>query len=304
MDQLKLQFRTKVTEVKDLGIEMSPGTNLVKFNQKSYIVGEMISEEKTDFELSKQTMAHKIAIYLAIAKILQFSSTPIIIARIDLALNIPLNLYKNEQMKSEFAHFIENNNDVIGLSVDGVPFSFRINSVLLLPEAMGLVYQRTDEFREQRVISIDIGSLNTSYLEFSHLIPQYNLMSVSNLGVNILRGQMAEALSTKFGVLVTDDDAQQILIDGCLILNGKKQTDSQYLIDQMLSQHLEQILNFAKSRKLSFSNTQIVFVGGGSLLLQKQIHEQLPYAIVAPDAQFCNVTTFLIILEAKSHART
>ena len=299
----KVKFRTKVAEVHDLGVEIFPNTHLIKFGNKNYLIGDMLSEEKTDYELSKQTLGHKLCIYTAIARVLEKSKESIAFADVDLAINIPLNLYKNEQKKKEFSEFIQNNGQLIGLEVNGKAFSFRINSVLLLPEALGTIYQKMDEYRNKRVLVVDIGSLNTSYLEFYNLIPQYERMAVSNLGVNILRGQIAETLSTRYGTMITDDVVQQIFQDGYLYLNGEKQEESRKLIETMIDNHVHQILNYAKSRKISFANTFVVFVGGGSLLLKDAIKQQLPFAMIAPDAQFANVITFLTVLEAKVNGK-
>lgn len=299
----KIKFRTKVEEVSNLGVEIASNTHLVEFENKTYLIGDMLGEEKTDYELSKQSISHKLCVYLAIAKLLEKSNEPTVFANIDLALNIPLNLYKNEQIKKEFAAFIKNEGNIIGVSVDGKPYSFRINSVLLLPEGMGVVYQNMNEYRHKRVLSIDIGSLNVSYLEFYNLIPQYEKMAVSNLGVNILRGQIAETLSSKYATMITDDVAQQIFHDKYLYLNGVKQEESRELIESMMNNHTKQIINYAKGRKISFSNTHIIFVGGGSSLLKDSIKQLLPSATIAPDPQFSNVVTFLTILEAKTNGK-
>lgn len=96
------------------------------------------------------------------------------------------------------------------MSVNGKPFTFRIQSILLLPEGLGNVYQNMDEYRDKRLLIVDIGSLNVNYLELSNLVPQYDKMAVSTLGINILRGEIAETLSSKYGTMITDEVVEQI----------------------------------------------------------------------------------------------
>ena len=67
----------------------------------------------------------------------------------------------------------------------------------------------------------------------------------------------------------------------------------------MLMKHVSTILNYGKSREISYNNTDIIFVGGGSILLKKYILSQCPNAIIAEDAQYSNCLSYLKILEIK-----
>lgn len=302
----KNKFRNKVSEVSNLGTEIAPNSFILEHENRTFLIGDMLSEEHTDYELSKQNHNHRLSIYLAITRLLEksleISKQSIAFASVDLALNIPLNLYKNQQKKSEFIEYIQNNGNLIALSANGIPFTFRINSILLLPEAIGTVYQNMDDYRDKRLLSIDIGSYNTSYLEFVNLVPQYDKMVVSNLGVNILRGKIAETLSSKYGTMITDDVVEQIFKDKYLILNGIKQNDSKEIVENLVNNHLSQIINYGKSRKLSYSNVIVTFVGGGSILL-KDFISQYPFASLSPDPQYANALSFLTVLEAKLNVK-
>lgn len=114
-------------------------------------------------------------------------------------------------------------------------------------------------------------------------------MSTADLGVNILRGKLADALSTRFGISISEADI------------GEKMEGSTAVIEQHMRNHIKEILNFARSRKLSFANTEIIFVGGGALLLKDYILEQISGAIISNDPQMSNALSFLTILEAKQH---
>lgn len=126
-------------------------------------------------------------------------------------------------------------------------------------------------------------------------------MSTADLGVNILRGKLADALSTRFGISISEADIEAIYRDKYLIINGEKMEESTAVIEQHMRNHIKEILNFARSRKLSFANTEIIFVGGGALLLKDYILEQISGAIISNDPQMSNALSFLTILEAKQH---
>lgn len=302
----RVKFRTKVMEANGLDNDtLMKNTNVIEFEGKKYLIGDLISEDYVNYDLSKQKNEHLISIYLAIAKLLEHSQEYTAMAKIYLAVNIPISLYKNEQKKREYEAFIQNSGRVVGIEVNGKPFSFTIESIIALPEAIGPVYYHSNDFRQKRALIFDIGSLNTSILEFNRLIPNYDRMLVSNLGVNILRSSIAEQLSSRYGISFTNDDAEQILRDKRVIVDGTEQEEGNEIISNAFEQHVKQIINFAKSHKISFANSEIIIIGGGSILLKKQLIKIFPNATFAPsdDAQFSNTLSFLKILEAKNSER-
>ena len=298
----RVKFRTLVEEVEDFGADMSPNTDLVEFQGKSsFLVGEMLDESKMDYRLTKQNQTHQICIYLAITKLLQKSKRSIAFANICLAINIPLSLYKNERQKQAYQDFIQNGGEPICLKVNGKAFVFRINQIFVLPEGIGPVYSEINEFRHKRSVVIDIGSLNVNFQEFTNLIPSFQQMVTADLGVNLLRSRIADMLSSKYGTTISDNDVERLFRDKYLFLNGVKQEDSKEIIDGLIANHVKEIFNHARSRKISFNNTEVHFVGGGSLLLRDFILDEYPSSIIHTDAQFANTLSFLKILEAKQN---
>lgn len=303
----KVLFRTKVAQVSgSIGVEVLAQSDsfLVEYDRKTYLIGDMLSEDRSNYDFTKQTNEHLICIYLAITKLLEKTKQPHALARIDLAVNIPLSLYKNEVKKKEFEEFIRNDGKVIGIAINQVPYSFSINSILLLPEAMGPIYQNMNEYRKNRVLIIDVGSLNTSILEFNKLVPQFDRMVVSTLGINILRSTLAENLSSYYGITISDDDTEQVLREKQLYLYGEQQKDSHKIIEALIIDHVRRIFNYAKSRKITFANTNVILCGGGAILLKEYLLDEFPSATIVSDAQFANVLSFHQVLEAKVNGKS
>lgn len=296
----RVKFRTLVEQVEDFGADMSPNTDHVEFQGKTYLIGEMLDESKMDYRLTKHNQTHQICIYLAIAKLLQKSKRSIAFANICLATNIPLSLYKNDRQKQAYQEFIQNGGEPICLKVNGKAFVFRINQIFVLPEGIGPVYSEINEFRHKRSLIIDVGSLNVNYQEFSNLIPSFQQMVTADLGVNLLRSKISDTLTSRYGTTVSDLDVERLLRgDKYLYLNGERQEDSKEIVEKLISTHVKEIFNHARSRKISFNNTEVHFVGGGSLLLRDFILDEYPSSIIHTDAQFSNTLSFLQILEAK-----
>lgn len=93
----------------------------------------------------------------------------------------------------------------------------------------------------------------------------------------------------------------RIIKDGYLYVNGEIQVKSKNLIQNLMKNHIQDIINYGKSRGLTLFNANgaVVFSGGGSILLKHIIKDLYPSAIIIDDAQFSNVLSFLIILEVK-----
>ena len=290
------QFRTKVQEVENLGIDIPPNTFKVEFNSKVYLVGEAVSEEKVKYDISKKSIEHLISIYLSIAKFVDKTG----ITNLSLAVGTPLNIYKNKQLKEEYEQYIQGNG-IISIKVNEKLIYFRINKVLCLPEGTGPIYTDIDKYKNGKTTIVDIGGLNVNYCVFNDLVPQYEQMIINNLGSNILRSKISEKLSSEYGVYISDSDIDRIIKDGYLYVNGEIQVKSKNLIQNLMKNHIQDIVNYGKSRGLTLFNANgaVVFSGGGSILLKHIIKDLYPSAIIIDDAQFSNVLSFLTILEVK-----
>ena len=296
-----IKFRSKVQEVNDFGGDVNYNNYLITEGTKSYLVGDMVSEHTINYSLSKQTDSFKHCIYLSICLLLNKLNFPIQgIANINLAVNMPLTLYKNESHKNNLKTFICNDDKVIHLTVNHKTYQFKIKNLLILPEALGPIYTKMNDYRNKRITVIDIGSLNVSYTNYVNLTPQLDSMISSNNGTNILRAKISETLSSKYNTQVCDADVEYLLKqDKFFYIDGLKQLDSKCLIEQLISNHVQNIFNFAKSRGYTFNNTDLVFCGGGALLLKESILQVYPMAIIDEDAQFTNVRSFYKILDVK-----
>ncbi|XOS91172.1 hypothetical protein ACLMAB_21380 [Brevibacillus laterosporus] len=298
----RVKFRTKMQETSaNLGKEILARGNTfrVEYEGKSYLLGDAVSEDKSSYQLTKNSIEHILSINVAICQCLSKTKQPIGFAAVHLAVNIPINLYKSEEQKQAYAEAIQNNGEPICLSINGKAYVFRIKHIVLLPESLGPVYENTAIFRSKRVTIIDIGGLNTSIMQVNQLIPLFDQMVSSSHGINVLRSKIADVFSTKFGITITENDAEQIMRDRCLILNGKRQEDSFEIINSMFAEHVKEITNFALSRNITFTNSGLVFCGGGSLLLKDHILGMFQAASICEDPQFANVRSYMKVGEAK-----
>lgn len=292
-------FRTKMMHASKIGVEIQLGSYHVDYNGNEYLLGDMISEDHSDFNLSKASILHKMSVYVAISHFLNEIDAP---QNIDicLAVNVPITTYKNSLHKEQFKKMIENDNRYINMLVNEKAFSFRLTDVTLAFEGMGEIYSQANEYKDKSTIVIDIGGLNATLCTFRGIQPMINTMIVSDLGLNVLKGKVGNTINEKYGVSVSSDDLEMVLRNGYFSNKGEVFEDSKVLIEELKHDHLQAILRFAQSRRYTFNNADTHFVGGGSIILSRYIKLEFPHAKIVTDPQFANCRSFMKILEIKN----
>ncbi|MFJ8513818.1 ParM/StbA family protein [Lysinibacillus xylanilyticus] len=294
-----IMFRTKMQEVSDVGIDIQPNSYKVEFEGKQYLLGDMVSENLSDYNLTKEKLIHKMAIYTAIVELMKKANILFHNVLLHVAVNAPINVYKTKTLKDSFKDFIENNNKTIYLFVNDSPYIFNITDVTICFEGMGLVYANTAEHLKLSSTVVDIGGLNTTYCTFNGIQPDFNSMSVSHLGTNNLKAKLEQELVQKYNQNISANDLEQIINRGYYSHMGKTYDESRVLIKKIKEHHLEQILNYAKQHNYTFNTDKIYFTGGGSLLLHREISNSFPNACTVINPQFANVKSFLEIIKVK-----
>jgi plasmid segregation protein ParM len=289
-------FRTKIMEIERLGLEIQPASFYVKLFGKEYLVGDMVSEDYSLFDLDKTSLHQQIATFTCVADLLQKAHINPQQFDIRLACNIPINMYKNADHKLKYKQFIENQGNQIVISVNQKTSVFILTDVTVAFEGVGILYEQNPTALTVTNV-IDIGGLNATLCTFTGIQPNFDSMNVSKLGINMLKGKIGKALNEQFGIAISANDLEQILQTGHLTHKGKVNEESKNLITKIKKEHFFQIIQFAQSRGYTFIG-QVQFCGGGSLALQDFIREEFPGAIVI-NPQFANVRSFQKILEVK-----
>ncbi|AIF45131.1 ParM/StbA family protein [Virgibacillus sp. SK37] len=292
-------FRTKMQQVSRLGMDISPNSFHVKYYGNEYLLGDMVSEDYSDFSLNKASRIHQLAIYTAITQLLQKAKASINVD-IRLGVNVPITTYKDSIQKENFKQMVEKRGHTIHLMVNGNAYSIELSDVTLAFEGMGEIYAKADEYKNKNTTIIDVGGLNTTLCSFKGIQPQINTMIVSDLGMNVLKGKIGKVINERYGMTVSSDDLEQVLRRGYFASKGEIYEDSKVMIEEMKLEHLQQIVQFAKSRGYTFNMNDIHFVGGGSITLRRYIKQEFPHALIMDNPQYSNCLSFLKILEVKN----
>lgn len=294
-------FRTKMQKVASNEMEIQMGSFLVQHKQNFYLVGDAVSENHTNHDLTKKLDLHKICIYTAIADLLRLANLKPEDVKIHLAVNAPISTYNDSISKQSYKDFIENNGDPILFQLNNQAYYFHLKDITIAFEGMGAVYDEMEEIKEKNVTTtvIDIGGLNTTFCTFDKITPVFDSMVISNLGISLLKAKLAKLINEHFEIAVNQNDLERILQNGYLAVAGKINEESKQLIQSVKTEHFKEIIAFAKGRGYTFLNMDVQFVGGGATLLSDVIKKEFPHARILINAQFANVKSFLKILEIK-----
>lgn len=291
-------FRTKMMSVSRLGVEIQPNSYLVEYNGNEKLLGDMVSESYADFSLNKASSIHQISIYTAISQLLQKANAPSDVD-IRLAVNAPISTYKDAVQKQQYKEMVENQGRTIHLMVNGKAYSFGLSDVTIAFEGMGEVYAKPEVYKNRLTTVVDVGGLNTSLCQFKSIQPLVNTMTVTDLGINVLKGKIGKVINERYGLSVSADDLEQVLRCGYFASRGEVFEDSKVFIEELKYEHLQQIIQFAKSSGYTFNMSDIHFVGGGAIILRRYIKQEFPHSVILDNPQYSNCLSFLKILEVK-----
>src|SRR5690625_1228183 len=101
-------FRTKVQRVQDIGIEIPTNSFLVEFGNQQYLIGDVVSEDFSDYNLSKEIISHKLAIYTAIVDLERKAGIDLRSVQVHVIVNAPMNVYKEGKAKESYHDLIFN----------------------------------------------------------------------------------------------------------------------------------------------------------------------------------------------------
>lgn len=291
-------FRTKMQMTSELGIELGENSFKIEYEGQQYLLGDGVSESYSDHSLSKETLVHKLAIYTAIVELIKKANLSFHNVQLHVAINAPINVYKNQRLKNSYKEYMENKSRTISIRINEKSYMFNLNELTICFEGMGLVYENQKEYSNHSSAILDLGGLNTTLCSFFGIQPDFNSMVVSNLGSSSLKAKIERELVEKYGLTISSNDLEQIIQKGYFIHFGKKIEESEELIKKIKTNHLDSIINFGKQHGYTF-NQQVYFVGGGAELLSNEIKRAFPNASIVINPQFANVKSFLEIVKVK-----
>lgn len=281
-------FETKISKTDETEATFQDDTFVVNIQGEdtNYKIGKFASEDN-DFNRSKASDVHKIATYTAIHKLANDGDN------VALVVGCPISEFKSKELREKFENMFELNKKVT-LTVDGVTKTFTIIQVNSLPETSGYIFRNMDSLEDEITTVIDIGGLNANASQYdgANMIPNQNFTYDS--GINVLKRELRDLLNDKFLTSLTIRDIDRAI-------KGKplkyKPEETSTIINDYLKDYVVNLKRQMEQKQWEVEALDLVFVGGGSVLLEKQILEVFPSAIVSSQGVWDNVLGFGEIID-------
>lgn len=275
----RVTFRTKM-DVTQEKVTSGKDSFVVSYKEANVLLGKQA--ETVDFEKDKQKDIHKLAIYTAVTQLVEKGDV------IKLAVGCPMDLFVNFEKREEFEKFILGDKEV-EIQVNGESFNFTIDSVKIFPESSGIIFKNWLTYRDTQVGIFDIGGLNLNACVYNKGDYLASTIFTINKGSNILMNELKGKLNKLFNSNLQDWQMEMIVEEGFIKKDPEK---SKIVIEEFLHEYVNNLISIAKQNNWDVDNMNIVFVGGGSLLLKKYIYAILPDAEISKNAVWDNVEGF------------
>lgn len=259
------RIRSKV-EFTDNFISNTRDTYKLELDNKKIIVGE--GARQHNFELDKtRDEAYRILIYTLLSTLAK-DSNPL---DINLVTNYPLSVYNNDS-KTTFEQFLKTK-EYVSVLLNGKPKLFNISNCLVYPQCIPAAYVNQSYFKNQTTALVDMGGITCQGV----ILKNFNITPDSkwceNLGGLILLNNIREALNTKFSINIQDYEMDNILENGL----PQDRQKSNIIIKDIIHMHISKIKNQMKLKSWNIDNLNIVFTGGGSLLIKSILLNSFNY---------------------------
>lgn len=284
-------FLTKHTLLNGLNSRiLGKDSHEVEYDGKRHILGVQGDIDLRDIRTKKHEI-HRLSTLTAITKMLGDKTNGAIV---DVVVSMPSASYSNEEETALFEKYYKGEED-INIKVDGVDYSFTINKVTALPEAVGFTF-RYPELCVGNVVLVDIGHLNINIIT----LKDDNIIEMVSLdkGGKELEASIVQELESFLDTEIRDNVIIDTIVRGYYSEYGVPIEETKELIKKKKEEYIESMIKLSDQKNIDFSIfDKIYFMGGTSQLLESAIkdHNKLQnVSEVMPDSRWITVEGGLI----------
>ena len=282
-----LDFRTKMDSAEVMMGQMgADGVHFVEYDGKSYIIGKSANSNDLK-ETTKAALIHRIAAYTAIALLTDNGD------QVQVVIGCPISEYMFKEKMIAYRDFMFPGVGRIDIRVDGVNKQFTVKKVQVLPEGMGIVFLHPEKYGHDIFGMIDIGGLNCNCVMFQDNLPMVDSMFTNDLGGGSLYREVRKRLGSIVDGNLQYDVLEKDILRGYDIADKEK---SREIISDCKREQVKKILASCQEAGWPVRSIPMVFTGGTSLLLKKEIEDIVPNVMtddITEDIRYVNVKGFL-----------
>ena len=271
--------------MEDLQRETEKGIMEVVYDGKAYVIGVPSSDMVRDN--SKKNIVHKVLTMSMIAESVPDGGY------VRAAIGCPLQCYASRQERREYLDYILPMGKA-EIELNGRKRRFIIDRRAVFAEAYGPLLLFPERFMNRTVGIIDIGGFNVNgcYFLNGRLIPAANI--TNQMGKYKLLSSLVRPLNR----LSPSADFHIYEIEEALrlghVINAEEK--SKEILEEEKRRHVDQIVEACRKAGWNLDFCDLIFCGGTSPLLQKEIKERFPKAYIPEESNFINAMGYLKML--------
>lgn len=253
---------------------------LIGYNKTDYLIGEGGKYRSLDSD--KQSIQHKLCVYLAISQLA--GNEPVYAV-----ISCPYSTFNNKEKSESYINYIKEN-PIITISPQKIKTSINITEALPFAEGTGAAFAAPEKDFAGKVRGVlHIGGLDVNGSLFQNLQPIPGTQFTKKLGSIILINNIQSELNKTYPELnIQDYEVPQILEEG-LYIDGQKNDKANKIIENVIGEHIEEIIAEAKKKNWSIKSLGITASGGGTLDISiKNIQKYIPQAKQSEDCIWDN----------------
>ncbi len=261
--QIKTNRRTFVAGLHESDTKPPFGQNVLYYNGKYYT----LSDRRIPYMRDK-TVDERYFILTLFAVAFELAGTSYKadeVADVQLAIGLPPAHYGSQYERFE-KYFL--NRNIIDFSLDDKPYSVYISKAMCFPQAYAAVmpiYQRIRQY--PKVAVLDIGGFTADYLIVKNGEADLSACDSLDNGIITLYNSIKSKINADFDMLLDESDIDAIL----------KEQPTEYdesvieIVEEQAQAFINDLFGKLRERMIDLRSGKAVFVGGGSILLKRQI---------------------------------
>lgn len=285
--EYKFAFKSKYEESDD-DLNKQNTMNFY-YDGKDYLIGEGASMDNFEYDKTNNEL-HKICTYAALARLSNYVGM-----KFNLIAGYPLNLYSAN--KIDFAKYLTTDEFVeTKIRYDGNVYEeklFQVNDCIVLPQGVGALYIEPDRWKDKVVGVIDIGGLTINGCVVDNLNIVRETMFTEKCGIKILMNDIKKKLDSIYGVDIKEYEMKKIIFNKKYKKFGQNIEESTEIIEKIMENYIKNIQNIMRKNKFDIESLEdILFIGGGSIIVRDELCKIYPQAVFIDDPVYANVRGF------------
>lgn len=187
------------------------------------------------------------------------------VVHVSLAVGLPPAHY-GAQSQAFIRYFL--GRGIVNFQYRDNPYTIYIKDVRCYPQAFAAAVTMMNKLLDKpRVLIVDIGGFTADYLMMRSGRADLSICDSLENGVILLYNRIRTKVNSEFDILLEETDIDDILKDG----ESGYSPEVVSLVEKLARDFVNDLANSLRERMLDLMSGTVVFVGGGAILLRRQI---------------------------------